>query len=480
MMLHLRRATVALTVCVVAACGDNSTGLRQGEFVGMQVVAGGDATDTVDHRFTQALVVEVRDERGDPIVDHPIRFSTVPVDPERPFGGYTALVSSPERNEFGIFASDRTDSRGRARVLVQLGRKAGPALVIITDPDHATADTATFTVQPGQGVAVLASPADTAVYVGRTVTLRSAVADRWSNPRTDPVTHTVVGSAVTVSGSTMSAVALGVAMVVTTAGTMADTTNVTVPPEGTLAAFTFQGLATFNTDGSGFRVLASDVVFSGVTTAWSPSGAEVAFDRSCCGGIQVVNLASGARTTVTPANSTALYPEFSRDGQWVYYSRGFWRLHRVHPDGTGDEQVPMLTPVSDGAPSFSPSGAQLVYVRITGGSQDQLWMLDVASGASTNLNVLGHTPAWSPTGAQIAFLSLSDGSGIKVMNPDGTGVRPVTTSGAYGFGLDWSPDGQWIVARSTSRDRIELINATSGEVIPLPYTRGYNGPSWKP
>jgi hypothetical protein len=103
-----------------------------------------------------------------------------------------------------------------------LGLKAGPALVIVTDPDHGTADTATFTVQPGNAARVVATPQDTAIYVGRTVTLQSSVVDRAGNPRPDAVTHAVIGSAVTVSGSTMSAVSLGTARVVTSSGTFSD------------------------------------------------------------------------------------------------------------------------------------------------------------------------------------------------------------------------------------------------------------------
>jgi Tol biopolymer transport system component len=106
-------------------------------------------------------------------------------------------------------------------------------------------------------------------------------------------------------------------------------------------------------------------------------------------------------------------------------------------------------------------------------------MLDLASGASTDLQVRGHQPAWSRNGAQIAFIG--DGSSIRVMNPGGTGVRTVAGSpNSYAFGIDWSPDSQWIVARNSSRGRLEIINAGTGESVPIPSTQGFNGPSWKP
>jgi hypothetical protein len=476
-MLHLRPSIVAVVACLAASCRDGSTEPPP-EFVGMRVVAGGSGTDTIGTRFAQALVVELRDGNGEPVPDHVLRFETVPVDPAEQFGGYTAYVSPVDRNDQRIFMADTTDAQGRARALVTLGLKAGPAIVVITDPDVGASDTATFTVQPGHAVRVRTAPRDTVIYVGKTATLRSSVVDRAGNPRSDPVTYSVIGSAVTVSGETVSAASLGFARVVTSAGTISDTTNVAVPPEGTLAAFSNAGLAAFNTDGSGFQVLAPSAAFRGRTLSWSPAGTEVAFDEEFGSErIQIASLAGGVRF-VTPAGSGTLYPRFSRDGQWVYYTR-LSRLQRVHPDGTGEEPVPIVTPGIDAAPAFSPDGSRAVIVRLFG---NQLLMLDLATGATTDLGTIGHTPAWSPSGNLIAFVSTGDGNAIRVMNPDGTGIRTVASVNApYSLGIDWTSDGQWIVARSGGRNRVELINATSGEVIPLSYTRGYSGGvAWKP
>jgi hypothetical protein len=477
-MLHLRRAiVVALAPCVLAACGDNSTEPRPPEFVGARIVAGKTGTDTIQTQFAQALVVELRDDQGRPVADHVVRFSTLPVESAGMFNAYTAYVTPVDRNDLRTFVADTTDAQGRARVLITLGTRAGPALVIVTDPDHGVADTATFTVQPGRAVAMQAAPADTAIYVGATFAVRSTVVDRFGNPRTDAVTHTLSGSAATLSGSTVSGVAIGVASVVSTSGTMADTINVSVPPQGVLAAFTPRGLATLNTDGSGFTTRLQGLS-SGLSTAWSPTGTDIAFDQQYSGALQITNL-SGTPRVVTAIGTWAIYPEYSRDGQWVYYSRYYWRLARVRPDGTGDTLVAMTSPYYDLAPSPSPDGTRLVYVRDS--YPTQLWMLDLATSQSTDLRVAGHSPAWSPTGTVIAFLANNDGNRIKVVNPDGTGVRTVgVTSGGYTFGIDWSPDGQWIVARNVARNRLDLINATSGETIPLEFARGYVGPSWKP
>jgi len=256
---------------------------------------------------------------------------------------------------------------------------------------------------------------------------------------------------------------------------MADTTTVAVPPEGTLAAMTPRGLAVFNTDGSGFRVLWPASFAGGRSTSWSPNGAEIAFEPSCCSDrFQVASLAGGVRF-LTPSGSGTLYPRFSRDGQWIYYTR-LSRLQRIHPDGTGEEAVPIVNGAIDAAPAFSPDGSRAVIVRLFA---NQLLMLDLATGATTDLALVGQSPAWSAASNLIAFLSSPDGNTIRVVNPDGTGLRTVASLG-YGLNIGWSPDGQWSVAHRTSNSRPELNNASLGAMIPLSFTAGYAAPSWKP
>ena len=156
-------------------------------------------------------------------------------------------------------------------------------------------------------------------------------------------------------------------------------------------------------------------------------------------------------------------------------------MRRVNRDGTGDELVPLATPCCDMAPSLSPDGTRLVYVVSSGGGQDALRILTLATGEVTVLNVPGHSPSWSPTGDRIAYLDPTSSYALKVMNPDGTGVRQVgQIDASYSFGIDWSPDGRWIVAQNSQSGRIELVNATSGVALPLGFTNGMRGPSWRP
>ncbi|MEZ4457857.1 MAG: DPP IV N-terminal domain-containing protein [Gemmatimonadales bacterium] len=126
---------------------------------------------------------------------------------------------------------------------------------------------------------------------------------------------------------------------------------------------------------------------------------------------------------------------------------------------------------SDVALRPSPDGRWLVY---TVAGPDQLRRYDMATHTSTALAPRGHTAAWSPDGTRIAFWNAGD---IWIMNADGTGVRALTEGQRYDLGIDWSPDGRWIVARS---GLVDLVDAVGGGFLRLGYTTGYLGATWKP
>ena len=66
------------------------------------------------------------------------------------------------------------------------------------------------------------------------------------------------------------------------------------------------------------------------------------------------------------------------------------------------------------------------------------------------------------------------------MSSAGQGHRQLGTGTAYDFGIDWSPDDQWMVARDMASGHLEVIRVATGERIPLPYSLGMHDPAWKP
>ena len=474
-------AAVAAATTLASGCGgDGKGGVGPNGVRGIQMVAGAGITDTITAEPTQSLVVEVRDERGEARSGIVVRFEPLAGPSGYPYDA-NILVGALDQRDWAWLVVDTTDSRGRASARIKLGGTAGPASVQVAVPDLGMVDTAHFTVKPGAGARVIAAPKDTALYAGRSFSLRGSVVDRFGNPTAGTITYSFVGSAVTLSGKVVTGQTEGRAKVIVTAlANISDTTYVSVLPEGVLAAFSSDGIVMFNTDGSGYRKLATSTN-GGMTTDWSPNGSEVVFDSQFGDRIRVVDLAGNVRyANSTGGSGWEIYPEFAPDGRTIYYSKESWRMHRVNRDGTGDELVPTNSPSSDVFPSLSPDGTRMVYVVAGGGGQDALRLLTLATGEVTVINVPGHSPSWSPTGDRIAFLD-PQSYALKVMNPDGTGVRQVSQGDAsYGFGIDWSPDGRWIVAKNGRNNMIELVDATNGVTLPLGFTNGMNGPSWRP
>lgn len=132
----------------------------------------------------------------------------------------------------------------------------------------------------------------------------------------------------------------------------------------------------------------------------------------------------------------------------------------------GDTLPKRLTDPSDkidaySFPSFSPSGAQIVYTSKKTGSEE-IWVMDTSGNNKTQLTNFGASicgrPRYSPTGDKILFYSNKASSGsdslhIYTMDPNGTNVQQITTSGNNYDGA-WTPDGQRIVfAKRTSSNK---------------------------
>jgi TolB protein len=129
--------------------------------------------------------------------------------------------------------------------------------------------------------------------------------------------------------------------------------------------------------------------------------------------------------------------------------------------------------------SASPDGKRLVYVRYGPFPDHRLRILDLVTGAVDKIDVPGYAPAWSPAGDLIAYVDMLAGSVLKVVRPDGTGQRQVSSGGDYELSVTWSPDGKWLAAATTGR-LIRLVNVETGAEITLTYSAGMRSPSWRP
>lgn len=483
----LRGLGIFLALCGTLACQD---GTGPGDPPGIHVVEGGSAADTVLATLVQALVVEVRDEQGKVVPGAVVRFSSVMGDahPHVP----TVWVGPITSTQFSTLVVDSTDARGRAAVLVRLGRLAGMGGVVVTVPVLGLEATVPYTIRPGSAARVVVTPADTAVYAGAEYAIGATATDRFGNPREDAVTFTTSGPAATVSGGTVRAAAVGRGMIVAQVGSRTDTAWVSVVPRGTLVASTGSywfpsasaTLAVVNLDGSGYREITGGGAYR---PAWSPAGDGVVFDRG--GAIHATDLSGNARPLVadSPPPGVMHWARYAPDGASVFFGSSqspgqlVWR---VRSDGTGLEQISTTATYStaEGHPSPSPDGASLAYYE-GGGSDVRIRIRDLATGTVRPALAPGHAPTWSPAGDLIGYHGTEgyDHGSLRVMHPDGSGQRQVSAAGRlYEFGLDWSPDGKWIVARSRSARVIDLVQVETGLTLPLPFTRKLFDPGGKP
>jgi Tol biopolymer transport system component len=228
-------------------------------------------------------------------------------------------------------------------------------------------------------------------------------------------------------------------------------------------------------DGSG---LLSPV--AGGAAAWLPGNAGFVFQYATPGGAGATQLfvsdMTGTTRLLAAAGSNA---RVARDGSWVYYDAGT-TLWRIHVDGTGTERV---TTGPDAHPDPSPDGTRLAFVRHEfPGNFFQLAVRVLTTGADTVFGPEGFFPRWGPSGDTIAYWAGDQGTrrgAIWVLAADGSGARQVSAVGRtyYAVGLDWSPDGQWLLARGDST--LDLIRVATGLTIPLAYTANHEFASWR-
>jgi hypothetical protein len=449
-----------------------------------RVIAGGGTSDTVDAKPVQALTVEIRDSTGQIATGRTVRFEALLSDVPGNTFVYSLLVSPLSGSSFTALATDVTDSFGRAKTLVAFGPVAGTARVRVVVPELGTTDTVSYTVKPGAPYKIVIGVRDTTVQPGASYALRSSLADRYSNPTPGEAPTYVAGSGITSVSSTGqvtvgSAIARG--RVLLTWGALTDSAHVTVMPRLPLVAShsvsTGRAVALVNTDGSGVSDLVTTTHFSIAPHSVAATTSVVYYqaDPEYNATLWIVAPNSLVRPLVSSANgfASAAWPAWSPDGAWVYFTgvrsnssaRSLWR---IRPDGSGLDSLGVYVRTSRWERvSVSPDGATAA-VAGDGGVK----LVNVATKTFSVLPGNCQVPRYSPDGRQFACLINEQ---LAVTNVDGSGVRMIPSTNANGFvnryeeyaGIDWSPDGNWLIAQSSSRG-VQLVKVSDGTVIPLP------------
>jgi Tol biopolymer transport system component len=94
----------------------------------------------------------------------------------------------------------------------------------------------------------------------------------------------------------------------------------------------------------------------------------------------------------------------------------------------------------DLSPSWSPDGKEILFSRSSATSPGELMVVPAGGGEARDLKLVGSGSAWGPS--RIAFIDqLHSPPQLKTANPDGSGVRVVTSADVLAPPA-WSADGR--------------------------------------
>ncbi len=181
------------------------------------------------------------------------------------------------------------------------------------------------------------------------------------------------------------------------------------------------------------------------------------------------------------------WPDWSPDRARLTFQRNIGSKPDIYVmEADGSFQTNLTNSADyDTGPDWSPDGTRIAFASDRAGGALQIWVMKTDGTGLVQLTdtpQLNSTPDWSPDGNRIAFESMRDGQReIYVMNSDGTGQTPVTTTG-NNYGPVWSPDGTRIAFSSSNG--LWLVNADGTGLFQLTVATAPTvldmHPSWSP
>ncbi len=171
------------------------------------------------------------------------------------------------------------------------------------------------------------------------------------------------------------------------------------------------------------------------------------------------------RTRITFGNNIDLYPTFTDDGKYIFFSSNRINpnptIWRVSANGGGGLTSITNTSAEDFGVSLFPGNELMAYTSLPNGAYEpQIWTVSPSGTLPTQLRE-GSFPHVSPNGEKILFTRTDrsveyEGSGgtfnpvqLWMMGTDGSGETQMTQNLDYScIQPKWSPDGKYVVFAS--------------------------------
>lgn len=244
-------------------------------------------------------------------------------------------------------------------------------------------------------------------------------------------------------------------------------------------------------DGYAPRQITADG-FINLLPRWSPDRRFVVFtsyrtrERQV---IDLVELATGKRSTLVSLPGLNITPAFSPDGSFLAFATsqdGNSEIYKLDMR-TGAQQRLTSDPAGDLSPSWSPNGRELAFTSDRGGGP-QIYVMSADGSHVRRLTFEGDynaAPAWSPRGTWIVYVCRTENKQYKLclISPDGQTRTQITSGPGIDDSPSWSPDGRHLIFSSTrdGKNHIYMINHDGTELERLTYGgTSHSSPSWSP